>query len=68
MNSVGKDRIKTVGEAIATYFRNSLDVEEAGMEIIEAGDAALVLAKTLSRPRIVLLQNERWLDFKLSNF
>ena len=47
MNAVGKDRIRTACEAIAAYFKHSLDVKQAGMKIIEAGDTALVLAKTL---------------------
>ena len=47
MNAVGKDQIKTACEAIATHFEHSLDVKQAGMKIIEAGDTALVLAKTL---------------------
>jgi uncharacterized protein (TIGR02246 family) len=47
MNAVGKDQIKTACEAIAAYFEHSLDVKQAGMKIIEAGDTALVLARTL---------------------
>ena len=47
MNAVGKDQIQTACEAIAAYFEHSLDVKQAGMKIIEAGDTALVLARTL---------------------
>lgn len=47
MNAVGKDQIKTAYKAIADYFEHSLNVKQAGMKILEAGDTALVLAKTL---------------------
>ena len=51
MNAVGKDQIKTACEAIAAYFEHSLDVKQTGMKIIEAGDTALVLARTLVSAR-----------------
>lgn len=38
-------------EAIAAHFDRSLDVRQAGMVILEAGDTALVLAKTLVSAR-----------------
>ena len=47
MNAVGKDQIKRAFEAIAAHFEHSLDVKQAGMEILETRDTALVLAKTL---------------------
>jgi uncharacterized protein (TIGR02246 family) len=47
MNAVGKDQIKRAFEAIAAHFEHSLDVKQAEMEILETGDTALVLAKTL---------------------
>ena len=47
MNAVGKDQIKNAFEAISAHFEHSLDVKQAGMEILETGDTALVLAKTL---------------------
>lgn len=47
MNAVGKEQIKKAFEAIAAYFEHSLDVKQAGMVILEAGDTALVLAKTV---------------------
>jgi len=47
MNAVGKDQIKNAFEAIAAHFEHSLDVKQAGVEILEAGDTALVLANTL---------------------
>ncbi len=47
MNAVGKERIRKAFEAIAAYFEHTLDVKQAGMEILETGDTALVLAKTL---------------------
>jgi len=34
-------------EEIAQHFDGSLDVRQAGMLILEAGDTALVLAKTI---------------------
>lgn len=52
MNAKGKDQIRKAFVAIAGHFGHSLDVQEAGMEIIEAGDTALVLAKTLVRSRV----------------
>ena len=34
-------------EAIAVHFNGTLDVRQAGMTILETGETALVLAKTL---------------------
>ena len=47
MSAVGKEQIRKAFEAVAAYFEHSLEVKQAGMEILEAGDTALVLAKTL---------------------
>lgn len=47
MNAVGKEQIKKAFEAIAAHFEHSLEVKQAGMHILEAGDTALVLAKTV---------------------
>lgn len=47
MNAVGKAQIRQAFEAIAAHFGHRLKVSQAGMEILEAGDTALVLAKTL---------------------
>ena len=47
MNAVGKEHIRKAFEAIAAHFEHSLDVKQAGMKILETGDTALVLAKTL---------------------
>ena len=47
MNAVGKQQIKKAFEAIAVHFEHTLNVKQAGMEILEAGDTALVLAKTV---------------------
>ena len=47
MNAVGKAQIRSAMEAIAAHFERSLDVRQAGMVILETGDTALVLAKTL---------------------
>jgi ketosteroid isomerase-like protein len=34
-------------EAIAAHFEGTLDVRQAGMTILETGDTALVLARTI---------------------
>jgi uncharacterized protein (TIGR02246 family) len=47
MNAVGKAQIKSAMEAIAAHFEHSLDVKQAGIVILETGDTALVLAKTI---------------------
>lgn len=46
-NAVGKVEIRRAMEAIAAHFDRSLDVRQAGMVILETGDTALVLARTL---------------------
>src|SRR5262245_24803562 len=46
-NAVGRVEIRRAMEAIASHFKGSLDVRQAGMAILETGDTALVLAKTL---------------------
>ncbi|WP_243323563.1 SgcJ/EcaC family oxidoreductase [Geothrix sp. SG200] len=47
LNAVGRTQIQKAFEAIATYFQHSLVVKQAGMTVLEAGDTALVLAKTI---------------------
>ena len=47
LNAVGKEKIKKALDAIAAHFGHSLDVKQAGMVILETGDTALVLAKTV---------------------
>jgi len=47
MNAIGRPHIKKAFEAIAAHFGHSLHVTEAGMQILETGDTALVLAKTI---------------------
>jgi uncharacterized protein (TIGR02246 family) len=47
VNAVGKTQIRKAMEGIAAYFKHSLDVRQAGMKILESGDTALVLAKTV---------------------
>lgn len=47
MIASGKTQIRRAFEAIAAHFGHSLVVEEAGMRVLEAGDTALVLAKTV---------------------
>jgi len=46
-NAVGKNEIRKAFESIAVYFKNGLKVEQNGMEILESGDTALVLANTV---------------------
>jgi uncharacterized protein (TIGR02246 family) len=47
MNAIGKAQIRCAMEVIAAHFDRSLDVRQAGMVILETGDTALVLSKTL---------------------
>ena len=47
MNAIGKNQIRKAFEAIAAHFEHSVNVKQVGMEILETGDTALVLAKTL---------------------
>lgn len=54
MNAVGKAQIKKAFEAIAAHFEHSLNVGQAGMAILETGDTALVLAKTVVSAKNIL--------------
>ncbi len=47
MNAVGKEQIRKACEAIATHFGHTLEVTQAGVKILETGDTALALAKTI---------------------
>ncbi|MFQ3617111.1 MAG: SgcJ/EcaC family oxidoreductase [Cyanobacteriota bacterium] len=51
MNAIGKAQIKEAFEKIANYFEHTLDVKQAEMKILETGDTALVLAKTIVSAR-----------------
>lgn len=46
-NAIGKNAIRKAFEAIAVYFKNGLQVKQNGMEVLESGDTALVLANTV---------------------
>ncbi|MRJ44840.1 hypothetical protein KF946_01045 [Idiomarina loihiensis] len=46
-NAVEKNEIRKAFEAIAVYFKNGLQVEQNGLEILESLDTALVLANTV---------------------
>lgn len=46
-NATGKAEIRQAFERIAVYFKHGLSVEQAGMQVIESADTALVLAKTI---------------------
>jgi uncharacterized protein (TIGR02246 family) len=56
-NAVGKNAIRKAFEMIAVHFQHGLVVKQDGMEILEAGDTALVLARTIvsapSQPAVV---------------
>lgn len=45
----GKQQIRSAMVWIAEYFNHSLDVSQGDMVVIEGGDTALVLARTLVR-------------------
>jgi len=46
-NAVGKTAIREAFERIALHFANSLQVSQDGLEILQSGDVALVLANTI---------------------
>jgi len=46
-NAVGKKEIRKAFESIAVYFKNGLQVKQNGVEILESGETALVLANTI---------------------
>ena len=47
VNAVGKDEILKAFKKIAVYFKHGLQVKQNGMEILESGNTALVLANTI---------------------
>lgn len=47
MNASGKVQIRKAMEAIAAHFNHTLNVRQVGMKVLEAGDTALVVAKTV---------------------
>ena len=47
MNATGKQEIRAAFQKIAVYFKHGLKVTQDGMEILQTGDTALVLAKTI---------------------
>jgi len=46
-NACGKDELRRAFELIAAHFNHRLEVRQAGMTILESGDTALVLARTI---------------------
>jgi len=46
-NACGKAELRRAFELIAAHFNHRLEVRQAGMTILESGDTALVLAKTV---------------------
>ena len=58
-NAIGKESIRKAFELIAVYFKNGLQVKQNGMEILESGNTALVLAKTVvSAPNMVATERK----------
>jgi uncharacterized protein (TIGR02246 family) len=49
LTAVGHDQLRRAFEAIAAHLDHSVSVRQAGMHILEAGDTALVLARTVVR-------------------
>jgi uncharacterized protein (TIGR02246 family) len=47
MNATGKAQIRRAFEAIAAHFNHSVQVGQAELKILEAGDTALALARTV---------------------
>jgi uncharacterized protein (TIGR02246 family) len=47
MNASGKFQIRRAMEAIAAHFNHTLHVRQDCMKVLEAGDTALVIAKTV---------------------
>lgn len=67
-NAVGKVEIRKAFEIIAQYFQHGLKVEQAGMQILETGSTALVLAKTLiSAPNQPVVERKATYVFTRSN-
>lgn len=58
-NAIGKEAIRKAFEAIAVYFKNGLQVDQKGMEVLESGNTALVLANTvISAPNMPEITRE----------
>ncbi len=51
LNVAGKASIRKAFERIAEYFQHSVQVQQAGMVVLESGDTALVLARTVVSAR-----------------
>lgn len=47
INASGKAQIRKAFEAIAAHFNHTLQVQQAGLRVLEASDTALALAKTI---------------------
>ena len=68
-NAVGKKDIRKAFEAISVYFKKGLQVKQNGMEVLESGNTALVLANTIvSAPNFPATERKATYVFnKLSN-
>lgn len=47
LNATGKVQIEKAFAAIAAHFNHTLQVQQAGMKILQSGDTALVIAHTI---------------------
>ena len=64
-NAVGKSQILNAFIKISEFFDNGLKVEQNGLEILEAGDTALVLANTVvSGPNFQAVERKATYVFK----
>jgi ketosteroid isomerase-like protein len=68
-NVEGKEAILKAFKAIAVYFKHGLQVKQNGMEILESGNTALVLANTIvSGPNMPVTERKATYVFnKVSN-
>ena len=66
-NAVGKEEIRKAFESIAVYFKNGLQVKQNGVEILESGETALVLANTIiSAPNLPVTKRKATYVFNKS--
>ncbi|SDI19976.1 YybH family protein [Pseudomonas panipatensis] len=47
LNACGREQIRRAFDAIDAHFNSGLKVRQAAMQVLESGDIALVLARTL---------------------
>lgn len=67
-NAVGKEQIRNAFMKISEFFDNGLKVVQNGLEVLKAGDTALVLANTVvSGPNFQAVERKATYVFKKSN-